>query len=103
MPAVLTEASTFQCDHHGTAKAQASRSGLTVDGKPVLVDQDLPLTPIVGCIATPKCAQVEEVTAGVSRTLTVDGRPVLLATAHGKTNAGLWQVADPVQTKLEAA
>jgi hypothetical protein len=105
MPSVLTEASTIRCAHQGNVIAQASHHGLTVDGAAVLVDGDLLAAQILNCglkpPATP-CVQITTIDAGISTTLTVGGRPVLLDAAQGTTNAGSWLVVDPGQTKLEA-
>jgi hypothetical protein len=103
MPTVLTEASTLECVHHGTVVAQASERALTVDGAAVLVQADLLAARILGCPLQTPCVQVTAIAAGVSTTLVVGGRPVMLATAQGSTNAGQWQVADAGQAKLEAA
>ncbi|WP_405825649.1 hypothetical protein OG241_49180 [Streptomyces sp. NBC_01390] len=103
MPAVLTTASKLACVHQGTVRATAGQHTLTVDGSPVLLADDLGLAVISGCIAQAPCVRISAVTAGVSTTLTVGGRPVLLATAKGTTNAGTWQASDAGQTKLEAA
>ncbi|MGI8334815.1 hypothetical protein ACRYCC_33095 [Actinomadura scrupuli] len=105
MPPVLTEASTIRCAHEGTVVAQAGHRGLTVGGAAVLADGDLLAARILGCRLTPPatpCAQIITIDAGVSGALTVGGRPVLLQTAQGTTNAGTWLVVDPGQTKLEA-
>lgn len=103
MPAVLTEAAVLRCDHQGTVLVTAGLRSVTVDGSPVLLEDDLRLARIVGCPLSTPCVRIAAVAAGVGTTLTIDGRPVLLATAQGTTNAGSWRVADPGQTKLEAA
>ncbi|WP_105969040.1 hypothetical protein [Streptomyces geranii] len=103
MPAVLTEAATLRCQHQGTVLARAGLRALTVDGSPVLLADDLRLAQIVGCPLSTPCVRIVAVAAGVGTTLTVAGRPVLLVSAQGTTNAGSWRVSDPGQTKLEAA
>ncbi|MDX2547454.1 hypothetical protein ACOT81_37320 [Streptomyces sp. WI04-05B] len=103
MPAVLTTASRLGCAHQGAVLATAGQHALTVDGSPVLLADDLRLAVIVGCAAPTPCVRISAIAAGVSTTLTVGGRPVLLATAQGTTNAGTWRARDAGQTKLEAA
>ncbi|MFF7985262.1 hypothetical protein ACFZDK_40165 [Streptomyces sp. NPDC007901] len=101
MPPVLTDASTVRCVHGGTLTARASQRALTVDGSPVLLPADLLAGQIIGCPVP--CTRITVIAAGVSATLTVGGRPVMLATARGSTDAGTWQANDTGQTKLEAA
>jgi hypothetical protein len=106
MPEVLTEASTVKCAHEGKLAAKASQHALTVDGSPVLVRGDLLTGRIGGCTLTSApgpCVQITAIAAGASTTLMVGDQPVMLATAKGSTNAGLWQASDAGQTKLEAA
>jgi len=103
MPAVLTEESDLRCTHQGTVVVVAGTRALTVGGAAVLVLDDMLTATVTGCPQSPTpCALVTAVAQGASTTLTTGGRPVLLATASGTTNAGQWQVMDAKQSKLEA-
>ena len=106
MPNVLTEASTVKCAHEGKLVAKAGSPALTVDGSAVLVRADLLAGLIGGCKLTTApgpCVQITAIAAGASTTLMVGDQPVMLATAQGSTNAGLWHASDAGQTKLEAS
>jgi hypothetical protein len=113
MPAVLTTASTLRCVHGGTVTVPPSQTLLTVAGKPVLVQSDLVNAVVAGCpnsnpsASQTPCLKITSLTTGASVTLSVAGRPVLLATARGLTNATppqpvMWQVTAAGQTVLEA-
>lgn len=93
---VLTTADTLKCLHGGTVTVVvAPTRTLTAGGNPVLVMSDLPGATISGCtFATGSgpspCLTVIAVSSGMSRVLTVDGSPVLLAGAGGTAvNANL--------------
>jgi hypothetical protein len=118
MSDVLTTASQLECAHGGKLQVQASQSTLTVDGKAVLLESDILAATISGCktpITPPPpgptqkpCLKVTGLTAGRSKTLSVGGGTVVLASAQGTTD-GLstsappqWSVKDVKQTKLEA-
>jgi hypothetical protein len=110
MPAVLTTASVLLCPHLAPLVIRASQRLLTVDGQPVLLRADILAASVPTCTNTggPRkpCTAVT-VTAGVSRTLSVGGEPVVLANASGFTDAApgpvSWRVSSVNQTKLEAA
>jgi hypothetical protein len=112
MPAVLTAASQLVCAHQGQLLVQASTSALTAGGSPVLVQADLLAATVAGCTnnspGQKPCLKVTSITAGLSRTLTVSGQPVMLETAQGLTDAVppqpvLWQVRSTSQKVLEAS
>jgi hypothetical protein len=114
MPAVLTAAARLVCAHQGRLVVHASTSALTVGGAPVLVDADLLAATVSGCTNTnaaagqKPCLKVTSIIAGRSATLTVAGRPVMLETARGLTDAVpplpvLWQVRGAGQSVLEAS
>jgi hypothetical protein len=111
--AVLTSSSTLTCAHGGQLTVQASTSKLTAGGSPVLVEADLLAATVSGCSNTnanagqTPCLTITSILSGASTALTVDGQPVMLATAKGLTNATpglpvMWQVASAGQQVLEA-
>lgn len=113
MPKVITEGSTIKCPHQGTIKFTASQQLLKIDGKAVLVVDDISSGTVSGCInltnptsGTVQCQKVLSMTAGAATKLKVDGKPVLLETAKGMTNglpANIWSVQSAGQTKLDAS
>jgi hypothetical protein len=113
---VIAENSTLTCTHTGKIQLQASQSKLTIQGKKVLVEGDLPSKPISGCTTvndTTKgnkiCLQVASATGGVAKKLKVNGKGVLLATIKGQTDGTVggvpqqWSVQNANQTKLQSA
>jgi len=115
MAAVLTTASTLTCGHGGQVSLKSSQHKLTVDGKPVLLQSDLPGSSISNCAtpmsqsnATSPCLNVVSVLGGASTTLKVGGTALLLAGAQGLTDGtdpkpGTWSVQTAGQTKLTAS
>jgi hypothetical protein len=103
MTKVLIEAAIIVCSHGtGIVQVSPSQSLLTVDGSPVLVRDDLKNREVKDCNGSPPCVQTVDITLGAAGLLTVNGSPVLLETATGTTNIGIWQVLSPGQTTLDA-
>ena len=113
MPPVLTVASTVSCDHApggSLTLTGAAAAGLSVDGNAVLAGS-LAAAPIgSGCSqpassTTAPCTASTGQTAGPAQVLSVNGAPVLLATAAGTTSSmapGTWSAKDAKQTVLGA-
>ncbi|MFI5529920.1 hypothetical protein ACIA8O_15400 [Kitasatospora sp. NPDC051853] len=110
MPAVLNADASIGCGHGGTVQIVPGRRSFTAGGSPVLAAGDLEGKPITGCTqltagSTVQCTAVVSVTGGAAATLTVGGRPALLATLSGVTNGvppGALVVLTPGQTTLRA-
>jgi hypothetical protein len=110
MPAVVTAAGSLVCPHKAPIVIRPGQHKFTVDGQPVLVEDDLhgasvPTCPNSGGGNT-KCNSIKTVTKGLATRLDVDGVAVVLATATGLTDSnppGAWTVKDAGQTKLVAA
>ncbi len=114
MALILTTASRLGCPHGGTVQLTAGRTGLTVDGKPVLAKADVVGKAITGCSTvtsstppTKQCLTVTSVIAGESLLLSVGGMKVLTADALGLTDGLVggpvqWTVTSAGHTKLES-
>jgi len=115
MPPVITEASQVTCAHQGIVTLKASQSLLTIEAAAVLVDGDLIGATIAGCTTplnaasgTKPCLTVVAMSAGAATTLSVGGKPVLLATATGTTDgvtavpSNFWSVQSAGQTAITA-
>ena len=113
MAKVITTNATITCSHQGTVTL-SSKSTLKVDGKPVLVKDDVLAAVVTKCTNTgpnlTPCTKLDTLDdGGEASKLRMAGdpaKPVLLKTATGKTNSspkGTWSVQDPGQTKLDAS
>jgi hypothetical protein len=111
---VLTTASKLVCPHNGQVTVAGGQRRLTVGGHPVLLVTDVLGATIAGCKNTDAsksqlpCSAVTGITAGTSRTLTVNGVAVLLGNAKGTalgspTPTATWQVDNVGQSILEAS
>lgn len=119
MPFVLTEDSILVCTHQGTVRLTAGQSKVKVGGAKVLVDGDLGLAQISGCITVPtsapapvsiKCLKVDSTIGGVATKLKVQGKGLLLDNIQGFTNGIVanakpqsWSVQTAGQIKLKTA
>ena len=112
MPKVITEGSTIKCPHQGTVTFTANQHLLKIDGKAVLVVDDITSGQVSGCLnltnpntGAVQCQKVLSLTAGAATKLKVSVKPVLLETAMGITNGlplNIWSVQSAGQTKLDA-
>jgi hypothetical protein len=112
MAKVLTAAATVVCSHadSGTVKVGDGQAALKVDGKGVLVKDDVVGKTISGCNVTTTnttspCQNAGLLSAGEATKLKVNGKAVLLATATGVTDSkppGTWKVQKAGQAKLDA-
>jgi hypothetical protein len=112
MAKVLTTSATVVCSHadSGTVKVGDGQAALKVDGKGVLVKDDVVGKTISGCNVTTTnttspCVTAGAMTDGEATKLKVSGKAVLLATATGATDSkppGTWKVQKAGQTKLDA-
>src|SRR6266496_1857706 len=106
MSFAVVESAQVKCLHQGSVQLQAGQSQLTVGGSKVLVDGDLAMASINGCV-TPDdaphgnipCKNVATSIAGVAMNLTVGGKGVILDAIGGLTNGatpaggvGTWSV-----------
>ncbi|MFD0277838.1 hypothetical protein ACFVHB_28565 [Kitasatospora sp. NPDC127111] len=118
MPPVLVAGAVIECVHGGRYRLPGPGApALTVSGHGALVmgaEAGRSFAPGSPGLLTPcsfstaagpqPCVTAPALPAGLSRKLTVGGRPVLLATANGTStsNPGTWLVGDPGQQLLEA-
>lgn len=98
--------STVRCDHDGRIKNENSQDWVTLDGHPVLRAEDPEGREIDWCpnrgADVKRCSTTERVEKGYSNFVTLDGKPVVLASLDGKTNgtppkAVHYRVRDPRQ------
>ena len=115
MSKVLTTASNIKCIHQGTVVLTTDQSVLKVNGDPVLVEKVQgnfipPPTP-GSCTQVPPpqsnvaCTTIQSQTGGTSNVLKVNGKPVVLDNATGKTNGKPtddWSVQSAEQQVLQA-
>ena len=102
---VLTDKAKVVCNHGGLVTVTASQHTFLVAGSPVLVG-DLKDSPITNCVppSGPACTKVQSTTGGTAALLQVDGKPALLVSASGTTDAGgTWRVLSAGQTTLVAS
>jgi hypothetical protein len=102
VPGVLTTTSIITCATEGKV-TPVSAAGLKVDGKPVLLQNQVSTWTVAGCKKNTPCATVAAPTAGVSTKLKVKGTPVLLANLAAQGSSGDPVKATGVQTKLTAS
>jgi hypothetical protein len=114
MPLVLTESSVVRCDHPPTGGGALELAGagpLSVNGAKVLSGSIAPASIGSGCTQTPPsqtttpCLVASSQDDGRSSVLKVDGVPVVVDTATGKTNGkpgSTWSVKDATQRVLKA-
>jgi len=86
----VTEQATVHCGHDGRVANKASQGWLTVDGVPVLVDDDPEARTVTGCPnAGPTmkpCARTLAVATGYSHWLRAGGRRIVLSHLDGLTD-----------------
>jgi hypothetical protein len=107
----VTARAVVKCAHDGTVQNIASQKWVTVQGVPVLVEDDPEARTITACpnygpVIKP-CAKTLKVTAGYSTRVRIDGEPVVLATLDGLTDGtppGVvhYTCRNPAQTFVEA-
>ncbi|QEC48471.1 hypothetical protein FSW04_13435 [Baekduia soli] len=111
MPPIVTTNATIMCVHGGQVMLVPKQTQVTIQGGSVLCEGDLSGAPIVGCALAPSpgtkpCTTVISTLPGSSApTVSVLGRPVLLATLSGMTDAvppGTIMVASPGQATVQA-
>jgi len=111
MPPVVTINATVICSHGGRVMLLPKQVQVQIQGGSVLCEGDLSGAPIVGCAQPPSpstkpCTLVVSTLPGSSApTVTVLGRPVLLATLTGLTDGvppGTITVVSPGQTTVQA-
>lgn len=104
MPRVLTTGATVLCVHGGPVQLPPGDPTFTA-GANVIAYGDMEGMPVACPLKPPAtpCVAVTGTLAGSSTVLTAGGRPVLLVTATGTTNAGTWAVASPGPARLEVA
>src|SRR5207237_81907 len=107
MAPIITSNATITCIHGGRVVLVPRQAQVTVQGGSVICEPDLVGCLIVGCAQPPTattkpCTTVISTLPGSSDPqVTVDGRPVYLATLSGITDGvppGAIIVADPGQT-----
>lgn len=94
MPKVLTTDSVINCPHHGKLLFPGAIHKLTVQGKSVLLKDDIKSATVQRCLnpisssppQSQTCLTVLSVTVGESSKLTVGGVAVMLETMAGYTN-----------------
>ncbi len=106
----VTDRATVTCGHEGRVENVPGQSWVTVDGAPVLVEDDPPGRTIAGCPnigpTVKPCTRTLAVAAGYSVWLRVDGRAVVLSNLDGLTDGTLpgtvhYQVREPGQSHVE--
>jgi hypothetical protein len=107
MSAVVVKTGEVSCGHPpGVLSVQSSQTVLTIDGKPVLLLDDIAkVSASSGCTNPasnlPACKKVSVLATGGSRVLKVNGEAVALANVTGTTDqAGSIRVSKPGQTRL---
>lgn len=110
MPPLLTANAVIMCSHGGKVTPVPTQEAVLIEGTPVLCGMDLTGAPVVGCTLPPTPTTKPCTTAVValpgswSPTVLVAGRPPLLATATGITDAvppGSFAVLYPGQITVE--
>ena len=96
---ILTNAALLNCDHKtGTVMNIASQDFVTINGAPVLINNDPMLKPISGCPnAGPTikpCTSTVNIEDGKSALVFVNNKPVCMDTISGGTDG-----TPPVATK----
>lgn len=91
MKLFLTTSAKLVCKHElGKIGLRASQKFVTVDGKPVLIDDDPEGRPVSGCPNTgatiKPCTTTLRVTRGYSELVRINGRRVCLDTVTGITD-----------------
>lgn len=111
MPPIVTTNATIICIHGGQVTLIPKQMQVQIQGGSVLCEGDLSGAPIIGCAQPPSpgtkpCTMVVSTLPGSSApTVTVLGRPVLLATLSGMTDGvppGTITVVNPGQTSVQA-
>jgi hypothetical protein len=111
MPPVVTTNATIMCVHGGQVTLLPHQVQVQARGGNVLCEGDLSGAPIIGCAQPPSpstkpCTTVISTLPGSSApTVTVGGRPVLLATLSGMTDGvppGTIMVVSPGQMTVQA-
>lgn len=107
----VTERAAIACGHQGRVVNQAGQHWVTIDGTPVLVDDDPEGRKVAGCpnigLTIKPCTKTLAVLSGYSPWLTIDGRRVVLSHLDGLTDGTVpgtvhYTVQDPGQTLLAA-
>jgi hypothetical protein len=111
MPPIVTSNAAIMCVHGGQVMLIPKQVQVLIQGGSILCEGDLSGAPIVGCAQPPSpgtkpCTAVISTLPGSSApTVTVGGRPVLLATLQGITDGvppGAIMVASPGQATVQA-
>ena len=111
MPPVVTSNATIMCSHGGRVTLMPRQQKVLIEGGAVMCEPDLVGAVIVGCAqpptpATKPCTTVISTLPGSSApNVTIDGRPVYVATLTGLTDGvppSMLVVADPGQALVEA-
>jgi hypothetical protein len=111
MPPVVTTNATIMCVHGGQVTLLPRQVQVQAGGGNVLCEGDLSGASIIGCAQPPSpstkpCTTVVSTLPGSSApTVTVGGRPVLLATLSGMTDGvppGTIMVVQPGQMTVQA-
>ena len=113
MPLIAVEGASVRCSHRlGRAKPRSSRPFLRINGRAVLVREDLPANAISWCpnygVALKPCQTTLPLVSGFSRFVFADGRPVAFVNAVGPTDGvppgvTIYSIRDPGQELVEAA
>jgi hypothetical protein len=86
----VTVDAVVKCDHDGRVGNVASQGWLTIEGVPVLVEDDPVGRTVSGCPnvgpTIKPCAKTLRVATGYSDWIRVDGRRVVLSTLSGLTD-----------------
>src|ERR1700674_1859369 len=92
MPKILTSGASITSPHQGKVSPVASQTTFKVGGQLALVEGDLDMAAIAGCIWLPPpatkvaCLTVATVSTGPSAKFKVGGKAVMLDTASGTTS-----------------
>lgn len=107
----VTAEAVIKCAHDGTVQNIPSQKWVTVDGVPVLVEndpegRDITACPNYGPVIKP-CVKTLKVAKGYSTRVRIDGVPVVLSTLDGLTDGtppGVvhYTCRDPAQRFVEA-
>jgi hypothetical protein len=110
-PFVLRADATVVCTHElGRVQLTPSQSWCTIEGEPILVDDDPQRRPIKRCpnatVSTKPCTTTLAVTTGYSDLVRIDGRAICLDTVTGRTDGTgevyRYKVNDPAQDLVRA-
>lgn len=90
MPELLPLEATVRCEHQGKVTNEASQDWVTIEGVPVLVDddpegRDIKACPNRGANIKP-CKKTKRVDEGYSEYVRIGDRRVVLASLEGLTN-----------------